>query len=235
MGVLGQRSGAQRARALRKQAAAYAPLTSKRVVPAYHLVAVVAQPKAGADRAWRLRESPAVIRALLDEARAEGFAMVLDVQPGASSVREEVGYLRPFLSEPDVHLALDPEFNMAEGQVPGQNRGHLHAAEVNGALAALEDLIKTGGLPPKVLIIHQFTLGMLPDKDAIRDSPSVDVVLDMDGFGTQPLKRATYAAILRQRRLEFSGVKLFFTQDERLLSPTQVMSLDPVPAVVIYQ
>jgi hypothetical protein len=76
---------------------------------------------------------------------------------------------------------------------------------------------------------------MLPDKDLIADSPSVDVVLDMDGFGTQSLKRATYAAILRQRRLEFSGVKLFYRQDTGLKAPPQVMGLHPVPAVVIYQ
>jgi hypothetical protein len=235
MGVLGQASGPERSGALRRHAAAYVPLTAKTVVAAYHLVAVVAQPAAGADGKWRRRESPAVIRALLEEARAAGFLMVLDVQPGRSSVAEEVEYLRPFLGEADVHLALDPEFAADEGQVPGRHLGHLHAADVNAALGFLEEAIAARGLPPKVLIVHQFTLGMLPDKDDIRDSPSVDVVLDMDGFGSQSLKRATYAAILRQRRLEFSGVKLFFRQDSDLWSPAQVMGLDPVPAVVVYQ
>jgi hypothetical protein len=124
---------------------------------------------------------------------------------------------------------------MGEGQVPGRALGHLHATEVNAALDFLEDAIAAGGLPPKVLIVHQFTLGMLPDKDDIRDTPSVDVVLDMDGFGTPSLKRSTYAAILRQSRLEFSGVKLFYRQDADLWSPAQVMGLDPVPAAVIYQ
>jgi hypothetical protein len=235
MGVLGQVSGAERAGALRRQAAAYASLTPKSVVAAYHLVAVVAQPAGGADGKWRRRESPAVIRSLLEEARAGGFLLVLDVQPGRSSVAEEVEYLRPFLGEADVHLALDPEFDMDEGQVPGRELGHMPAADVNAALGILEDAVAAGGLPPKVLIVHQFTLGMLPDKDAVRDSPSVDVVLDMDGFGTQSLKAATYAAIMRQRRLEFSGVKLFYRQDTDLWSPAQVMGLDPVPAVVIYQ
>jgi hypothetical protein len=180
MGVLGQGSGAERADRLRSQAAAYEPLTSKSVVAAYHVVAVVAQRKAGADGKWSRRESPVVIRALLEEARGEGFMLVLDVQPGRSRIEEELEYLRPFLSEPDVHLPLDPEFG-------------------------------------------------------IRDSLSVDVVLDMDGFGGQSLKLATYAAIRRQRRLEFSGVKLFYKQDVELLSPAQVMGLEPVPAVVIYQ
>jgi len=235
MGVLGQSSGAERADGLRRQAAAYEPITSKSVVAAYHVVAVVAQRAAGTDGRWRRRESPAVIRALLEEARGEGFMLVLDVQPGRSGVEEELEYLQPFLSEPDVHLALDPEFDMNEGQVPGRELGHMHATEVNAALDFLDQVIAAARLPPKILIVHQFTLGMLPDKDEIRDSPSVDVVLDMDGFGSQSLKLATHAAITRQRRLEFSGVKLFYKQDADLLSPAQVMGMDPVPAVVIYQ
>lgn len=235
MGVLGQSSGAERAGGLRRQAAAYEPLTSKSVAAAYHLVAVVAQRTAGTDGKWRRRESPAVIRALLEEARAEGFMLVLDVQPGRSDIAEELEYLRPFLSEPDVHLALDPEFDMGEGQVPGRQLGHMHAAEVNTALDFLDEVIAAARLPPKILIVHQFTLGMLPDKDDIRASSSVDVALDMDGFGPRWLKLATYAAITRQRRLEFAGVKLFYKQDADLFSPAQVMGFDPVPAVVIYQ
>jgi hypothetical protein len=141
MGVLGQSSGAERAEALRRQAAAYEPLTSKSVVAAYHLVAVVAQRAASADGKWRRRESPAVIRALLEEARGEGFMLVLDVQLGRSAIEGELEYLRPFLSEPDVHLALDPEFDMNEGQVPGRQRGHTHAADVNAALDFLEHVM----------------------------------------------------------------------------------------------
>lgn len=235
MGVLGQSAGTERALALQRQAAAYAPLTSKPVVAAYHLVAVVAQPAAGASGTWRRRESPEVIRAVLEDARARGFLLVLDIQPGRSNIEEELEYLRPFLSEPDVHLALDPEFDVGEGQAPGTQLGHMHAADVNAALDFLECAIVAGKLPPKVLIVHQFTLGMLPDKDRIRGSASVDVVLDMDGFGTQALKRATYAAIHRQRRLAFSGIKLFYRQDTDVLSPEQVMELDPVPALVVYQ
>jgi hypothetical protein len=219
MGVLGQASGAARADALRRQAAAYAPLTPKKVVPAYQLVAVIAQRSAGVDGRWRRRESAGVIRALLDEARAHDFLLVLDVQPGRAGIEEELEYLRPFLMEPEVHLALDPEF----------------AADVNAALDVLERLVVEHALPPKVLIVHQFTLGMLPDKEKIRPRPGVDLVLDMDGFGSPSLKRSSYRAIMRQRQLPFAGFKLFYSQDSNLLAPAQVMQLTPVPSVVIYQ
>lgn len=235
MGVLGQSTGAARVTALRRQAAAYVPLTRKTVVPAYQLVAVVAQPTAGADGKWRRRESFDVIRALLDEARANGLLLVLDVQSGHARIEDEIEHLRPFLLEPDVHLALDPEFDMSDVQVPGRHLGHTHAIDINRALDALEGIVGSRGLPPKVVIIHQFTLAMLPDKPEIRQRPRIDLVLDMDGFGSQALKLSSYRAIVRQCALTFAGFKLFYRQDTNLFSPQQVMRLSPAPSVVIYQ
>ena len=57
MGILGEQTGEARAAGLRQQAAAYAPLTSKRVLMAYQVVAVVAQCTPGADGLWRRRET----------------------------------------------------------------------------------------------------------------------------------------------------------------------------------
>ena len=235
MGVLGRQTGAARADALRRQAAAYASLTDKCVLPAYHLVAVVAQRTPGRDKMWRRRESADVIQALLEEARANGFALILDVQPGRSTVKDEVEALRTFLAEPDVHLALDPEFDMTETQVPGREIGHMHADDINAALDTLERLRAERHLPPKVLIVHQFTLAMLPDKAQIRPRPGIDLVLNMDGFGSRLLKRSSYAAVARQRALPFAGMKLFYRQDVGLFEAAEVMGLAPVPSVVIYQ
>lgn len=235
MGVLGQADGAARADALRRQANAYRPFTVKTILPAYHLVAVVAQNTAGSDGRWRRRESYDMMRSLLDDARSYGFALVVDVQPGRSSVEEEIDYLLPLLAEPDVHLALDPEFDMSEGQRPGRELGHMHASDVNAALDALERLQAARALPHKVLIVHQFTVGMLPDKPQIRLRDCVDLVLDMDGFGAQALKRASYRTVNRQFAFPFAGFKLFYRQDTDLFTPADVMRLDPVPSVVIYQ
>jgi hypothetical protein len=99
----------------------------------------------------------------------------------------------------------------------------------------LEFLISSKNLPPKVLIVHQFTTGMLPDKERILASPLLDVVLSVDGFGGQALKRSTYRACMRQGMLPYSGFKLFYIQDTDLLQPAQVLALTPPPALVIYQ
>jgi hypothetical protein len=110
----------------------------------------------------------------------------------------------------------------------------LAAADVNLALDRLEALIARHELPPKVLIVHQFRLDMLPDKARIRSSALVDVVLNMDGFGPQPLKLSSYRAVMRQP-LAFAGIKLFYRQDANLFTPRQLMALRPVPSVVVYQ
>jgi len=235
MGVLGEQTGTGRAAALRRQASAYTAVTGKGVLMAYHLVAVVATCTPGADQVWRRRETGDLIRGLLEEARANGFRLVLDVQPGRASIVEEVRALSAYLREPDVYLALDPEFDVADCEVPGRHIGQLAAAEVNEVIDHLERLIVEGGLPKKVLILHQFRLDMLPDKARIRQSGLLDIVLNMDGFGDQALKKASYRAVMAQGRLPYAGIKLFFRKDPNLFTPAEVMRLTPTPAVVVYQ
>ena len=235
MGILGRLEGRALADGLRKQAAAYAAVTKKKVIPAYELVAIVAQPLPGRDGGYRRRESREVIDRMLAAARAAGFKLILDVQTGRSTVLSELAYLAPYLQEPDVYLALDPEFSMGTDGVPGRRIGTMRASEVNDAILVLEQLQDRYHLPPKVLIVHQFTTGMLPDKEKIWESDVVDIVLSADGFGSQALKRNTYGAVLRQHSLAFSGFKLFYIQDTDLLKPAQVLALTPPPAVVIYQ
>jgi hypothetical protein len=234
MGILGEYTGEELANGLAAQAKAYEPETRKRVQPAYELVAIVAQGTPGRDAMWRRRESAKVIDAMLADARAHGFKLVLDVQVGHSTVKSELAYLRRYLEEPDVYLALDPEFHMWEGQQPGHIIGHTLADDVNYAIDVLDDIIAAKRLPPKVLIVHQFTMNMLPDKERVKDSRMVDVALCMDGWGVRPLKLATYRMVVR-KPLEYAAIKLFYRKDGDMLAPGEALNLAPSPAVVIYQ
>ncbi len=235
MGILGRLEDKALADGLKKQADAYAAVTQKRVIPAYELVTIIGQPQPGRDGRYRRRESYAVIDRMLQAARAAGFKLILDVQTGHSRVLDELSYLSRYLQEPDVYLALDPEFSMGDGGVPGQRIGMMRADEVNDAIDVLEYVQARYNLPRKVLMVHQFTMAMLPDKEKIWRSSAIDVVLVADGFGPPALKRHTYSMVLRQRALAFSGFKLFYIQDTDLLQPSQVLSLSPAPSVVIYQ
>jgi hypothetical protein len=235
MGILGRLDGDALADGLKKQAAAYAAVTNKRVTPAYELVTIVGQPQPGRDGMYRRRESYQVIDRMLHAARAAGFKLILDVQTGHSSVLAELSYLAPYLQQPDVYLALDPEFSMGDGGIPGQRIGTMRADDVNDAIDVLEYVQERYKLPRKVLLVHQFTMPMLPDKERIWTSAAIDVVLVADGFGPPALKRHTYSMVLKQHALAFSGFKLFYIQDTDLLQPSQVLALTPAPSVIIYQ
>jgi len=235
MGILGRLQGKALADGLKQQAAAYAKASGKPVLPAYELIATVAQPLPGSDGMYRRRESRQVIDRMLGEARAAGLKLVLDIQTGRSNVMDEILPLVPYLQQPDVYLALDPEFSMGTDGIPGRRIGSMPAEQVNDAIAVLEFLITRHNLPPKVLIVHQFTTGMLPDKEKILKSPLLDVVLSVDGFGGRALKRSTYRAMMRQGMLPFSGFKLFYIQDTDLFQPSEVMALTPSPSLIIYQ
>jgi hypothetical protein len=235
MGILGRLEDKALADGLKKQADAYAAVTHKRVIPAYELVTIIGQPQPGRDGRYRRRESYVVIDRMLRAARAAGFKLILDVQTGHSTVLDELSYLSRYLQEPDVYLALDPEFSMGDGGVPGQRIGMMRADDVNDAIDVLEYVQERYRLPRKVLMVHQFTMAMLPDKERIWSSSAIDVVLVADGFGPPALKRHTYSMVLRQHALAFTGFKLFYIQDTDLLQPSQVLSLSPAPSVVIYQ
>jgi hypothetical protein len=234
MGILGEFEDDALAEGLNKQAKAFQGLTWKRVQPAYELVAVVAQDRPGPDGLWRRRETRDVIERVLAQARAHHFKLIIDIQVGHSTVKSEFEYVRRYLEEPDVYLALDPEFHMWEAQQPGRAIGHTLAEDVNYAAAELGRIVAARKLPPKVLIVHQFTMNMLPDKENVKHVRGVDVALDMDGLGSRPLKRAIYRMVMHQP-LEFAAIKLFYRKDPNLLLPEDVLVLNPVPSVVVYQ
>src|SRR3954469_6736105 len=156
MGILGRLEDKALADGLNKQAAAYAAVTKKRVIPAYELVTIIGQPLPGRDGGYRRRESYEVIDRMLRAARAAGFKLILDVQTGHSTVLSELSYLPRYLQEPDVYVAVDPEFSMGDGGVPGQHIGTMRADEVNDAIDVLEYVQQRYNLPRKVLMVHQF-------------------------------------------------------------------------------
>jgi hypothetical protein len=86
-----------------------------------------------------------------------------------------------------------------------------------------------------VLIVHRFLEGMLTNYGAVHPTPSVQVVVDMDGFGAPHVKADKYQTYVRDQAIQYGGVKLFYKHDAPLWSPAEVLRLDPAPDVVIYQ
>ncbi len=224
---------------LQAQADAYAQVDPGHpVVPAVDLVADVAQGSPGAHGAYRLRMPYSMIGDELALARRHHAILILDVQVGRSTVADEVPYFLPYLSQPDVMLALDPEFDMPPGEVPGRWIGTMSASEINWAVQYVSDLVTRLHLPPKIVIVHQFTPGMVPDWRGIHLAPGVQFVMDTDGYGGQGIKHANYQQYIADQPVppvRYGGIKLFYKYDVNLMTPAEVVALQPPPSLVVYQ
>lgn len=236
MGILGELDMGTLVARLKNAARLYEQAGSDRPVqPAIEFIATVAQAGPGLDGKYRLQMPTEEIEKYSQLAADNGMLLILDVQVGHSTVEEELEPLMPFLRQAHVHLALDPEFDMWPGQLPGEEIGHMTAAEINYAQNILADIVATTGGPSKLLIVHQFTENMLPDKSAIANDPRVDVAVVMDGFGGRDIKEKHYGMFVRDDAPEFGGIKMFFRQDVNMFEPEDVLALDPPPDVIIYQ
>jgi hypothetical protein len=233
LGALGIGTPAQAVKRLVQQAKSYGRRT-RPVLPALELLAVVAAGAPGEGGRYNLRQSDAVIRRYLKAARKAKALLLLDIQPGRSDFFTETTRLRKWLKEPDVGLALDPEWRMGPDQVPGKVIGRVGAREVNATTAWLAQLVKHYDLPQKLVLVHQFTDDMVP-QDQLKRPDGLAYVLNVDGFGTQSLKVAKYHAFVRQAPQFHRGFKLFYHEDTKTMSPKQVMGLVPRPDVVVYE
>ena len=246
LGVLGETPPEEAARTLARRAGRYAR-PARPVLPALELISTLAQSAPGNDGLHRLRQEDATIRRHLRAARAIKGLLVLDVQPGQADFFEEVRALEPYLSQPDVGLALDPEWSVPEGTQPGSVIGSMDAEVVNEVSAYLARLVRLRDLPQKLLIVHQFTDDMITNRDLLVSRPQVALVLNMDGFGTAVMKQGVYDRLsqptprgpgrLDRERLggPYNGFKLFFREDTGLMSPRDVLGLRPAPDVVVYE
>jgi hypothetical protein len=240
MGVLGQYPPDQVLAMLKAQAAAWAKADpSTPVIPALDYIVVAAQDVPGRSGKYMMRMPPGQIEKAIDMADQIHGLVFLDVQPGWSTVQAEVPRLAPYLRRANVELALDPEFALKVGKRPGNWRGTMSASDINFAARFLAKIVRENHLSPKILVVHRFTQGMVTDYRAIKPLPEVEVVMDMDGFGSPPLKVATYKDFIASQPVQFTGFKLFYKNDVkwggRLMTPQQVLRLSPQPSFILYQ
>ncbi len=236
LGILGTASPTETVAMAVQQAEAYqALLPGIHVIPYFHMVVTIADAHPGPDGDYVHRVSEERLQSWIDVARANGLVCVLDVQPGYSPLASELAFVDPFLRQPGVHLALDPEFMMLDGvSVPGQKIGTMTGAHVNQAQAWLDVIAAETG-ERKVLVVHQFDDRMFSGKEDIIDYPSVALVWDSDGFGGPGAKIGDYRQYAAEPGFEYGGFKLFYDYDVPLMDPADVVILDPLPALVVYQ
>jgi hypothetical protein len=210
------------------------------VIPAIDYIAITAQGAPGADGKYRLRMPADQMQKAVDLANKVNGIVILDIQVGQSNVQTEVPLLAQFLKMPNVELALDPEFSMKDGQRPGTVIGTMDATDINFAATYLAQIVRENHLPPKILVVHRFTEGMVTNTANIIPLPEVQIVMDMDGFGTPAQKTKVYKQIVHDYPVQFTGLKLFYKNDiappsPGLMSDTSVLNLTPEPSFIQYQ
>ena len=210
------------------------------VVPAVHYIAVVAQGSPWNDGKYRYRMPAQQIDSVMAIAAMGNALVFLDIQVALSTVRDEVPLLEEYLKLPHVHLGIDPEFSMKDGTPPGKKIGSYDAEDINFCSEYLAELVRQHHLPPKILVVHRFTRGMVTNYRNILLRPEVQIVMDMDGWGGPQLKYDTYREYVRKEPVQFTGFKLFYKNDvkrppNRMLTPQELLKLSPQPIYIQYQ
>lgn len=210
------------------------------VRPAIHHIAMVAQGTPGTDGMWRnVMPDEHIEQAYRMSQKIDGI-LFLDLQVGLSTLERELPQFRDYFTRPEVHLGIDPEFSMKQGNPPGSVIGTFDAADINFAIEWLSEIVRENELPPKVLVIHRFTQNMVTNYQDITPTPEVQVVMHMDGWGPVELKKGTYRHFIEPEPVQFTGLKIFYKNDLKppstgLFQPEEALQLHPQPIYIQYQ
>jgi hypothetical protein len=232
--IVGKRSPNGAALEATRLATRFGEVSSPPAQPAIDLIATVANADPGSDGLYRTRQDRDLIEAYLGAARRAGGRLVLDVQPGRARFIREVKALEPFLREPDVDVALDPEWNVGRGGVPGVTQGSVSARQVNKVARYMAGVVEANGLPQKGLFVHQFREGSVTSRGQIQQlGGDVAVTLNFDGIGSPAPKIAGYRALSRPGL--FNGFSIFVSRDSNVMGFKRIAALKPPADYVMYQ
>jgi len=236
MGVLGETSIPEAIRKLRIQAKEYEAFNPAGIIPAFHLIYAVCHAEA---TVGYLSDDKTL--EYIQAAQANDMLVILDHQLGNNNVVESVRRMLPWLQYPNVHLAIDPEWRTS---IPGKEIGSVDASEVNAAMSMVQDyLVRNNIKQRKLFIVHQFQYRMITNREKLRtDFDRLDVIHNADGWGPPPLKYDTYRFVTALKTIPLKGFKLFYPKpwkgdgyDKPMLTPKDVMALDPRPVFINYQ
>lgn len=237
LGALGAQDSVASVARVKALAAQYQPLTAQTILPSFEIIATVASssPTENSDYSYEI-DSPK-LQQWIAVARDNGVYIVLDLQPGRSDFLTQAKSIEPLLAEPNVGLALDPEWRLRSDQLPLQQIGSVDIGEVNDTAHWLASLVRSHHLPQKLFLLHQFRLDMIPDRAQLDTSQSeLAYAIQMDGQGTQLAKLNTWDTIMSNPPANvYFGWKNFYEKDSPIRSPQDTFALNPQPWYVSYQ
>ena len=185
--------------------------------------------------------SESLLKEYIEFALENDMLVFVDHQIGRFTPEDSLKRMLPWLKYPNVHLALDPEWRTTK---PMQEIGTVTAAEINAVQRIMENYIIENQIPgERLLVIHQFNYRMISNRERVESNFSrVRLVHCADGFGPPNVKKSSYAFNALASNMPVKAFKLFFDFgipgagiDYPLLSPKEVLSLNPRPYIVMYQ
>ena len=233
LGVLGEGRPDRMHERLARAAAPFAG-PGRPVHPVYELIVTIADGHPGKDGDYNHDIARRQVRAYIDAAHRHGALVVLDLQPGKARFDAVVRRWAWALRDPWVGLALDPEWRMARGGVPGRRIGTVGAGEVNRVSAMLSRFVAKHQLPEKLFLLHQFRRDMVVDPSRIVHRPGLAMVQHVDGYGTRQEKLATYHHVARPQQFTM-GFKLFYDEDVHRMGAAAVRKVRPRVRFVSFQ
>lgn len=237
LGVLGEQGPAETLEKMQGFIADYAG-DGRKVVPTFEMIASVASAGPTEDGDYSYEWPIETLQPWVDFAAENDMYVVLDLQSGRDDFLSQAVQYEELLKLPYVGLALDPEWRLTDTQVHLEQVGRVEAAEVNEVVDWLADLVRDNGLPQKMIMVHQFRTSMIQNRQDLKHRPELQMIVQMDGDGTEPQKNATWGQLLADAddvHWEW-GWKNFFDEDEPgPPSPENTMGKEPTPVYVSYQ
>lgn len=237
--ALGRLAGnlTNKVRSLQAQADKY---HGRKILPVLELIAVVVQGAPGNDGKSRRRVPDSVVDEYLQAARSAKALLLLNIQPGHSDFMTEAKHYDKYLRQPDVGLALDPEWAMRGKQKPGATFGQTSGSTINEVAEYLSGIVKANDLPEKALVFHQVNAYVVKDENTLTPHPGVALIKSVDGLGPKGAKIKTYNFLVKSMPTSVhAGFKLFFDEDTtnggKLMTPDEVLALSPEPEYVMYE
>ncbi len=239
LGVLGQYPLETLMPKIKAKAAEYKRVTgNQNIVPAFDIIYGLAAADPGRDKDYIIPLSDKKLMPYINAAEHNGFALFIDLQLGKKSPLESVKPVLKYLKHKNVHIAIDPEFEVLGLDVrPGKVVGHITGNDINQVQEAMRHYMKENNIQEKkILVVHMFRGSMVHDKKSIKHYNNIDLVMNLDGHGSPKLKVSIYNNLYTAdvSAKVAGGFKLFFNEDKPvLMTPKQVLGMESVDGVRI--
>ena len=237
LGCLGEQDKAASVARAKNIAKQYEAFTSQPVIPAFEIIVTIASSAPEKNHSYSRLVNPTTVEPWIDAINSAGGYAIIDLQPGRMTLLNQAKKYERLLKKPYVGLALDPEWRLFGNEKPMEKIGHVDAHEINDVVSWLDTLIENNHLPQKPLVVHQFKMNMIHHRERmITGTDNVDMVIHIDGNGTQSIKMDTWHVIQQDLDPAISvGWKNFYDEDKPMLTPRATMAIQPQPNFISYQ